>query len=94
MVPQPAGWQLLLHAAHHGADVTALALAAAPRLLAVGDAAGHASVIDLSQVVTCFDLHVCAYEYSHPFASFVSGLLMTAVINTVPHDSSHEHSIR
>lgn len=49
-VPQPSGWQCLLHAALHQGDVISLTLAAAPRILASGDARGHVVVLDLAKV--------------------------------------------
>lgn len=49
-MPQPPGWQCLLHAALLHGDVISLALAARPRVLAAGDARGHVVVLDLAKV--------------------------------------------
>ncbi len=45
---QPAGWQYVLRYGCHAADATALALPTRLRALAVGDAAGGVSVVDLA----------------------------------------------
>ena len=47
---QPAGFQGVLRASLHEASVTALALAGRAGLLALGDASGDVSVLDLLQV--------------------------------------------
>jgi hypothetical protein len=51
---QPAGWQYVLRYSTHSADVTALALPSRLKVLAVGDASGAVSVVDLGQLQRMF----------------------------------------
>ena len=47
---QPAGYQGVLRASLHECAITALAIASGPGLVALGDASGDVSVLDISQV--------------------------------------------
>jgi hypothetical protein len=60
LLAQPAGWQYVLKYSTHAADVTSLALPTRLRLLAVGDAAGGVSVVDLTQPQRLFQLAAAA----------------------------------
>ena len=47
---QPAGFQCILQCSHHSASITAIAVAARQKLIALADEAGFVSLLDLTKV--------------------------------------------
>jgi hypothetical protein len=61
---QPAGFQCLLRATLHSSPVQAISVASAVGLIALGDAAGTLSVVDLTEVRALLLLFCCLFKFS------------------------------